>query len=159
MVTMFVFLKRKLAWWEGIIGAVFFPFLIFCFVYVGGSQKLPVDSVDIIGMTLYAIGSYLGTSSELSRHIWKLKHENKGHLYTRGLFKYSRHINYFGDVLLFSGFALVTHDPKMLIIPMAMTMCFVLLWIPAHDRYLAEKYGTEFEDYANRTKKLIPMIY
>ena len=159
IVTMFVFLKREIAWWEGIIGAVFFPFLIFCFLYVGGSQKLPINSVDIIGITLYAIGSYLGTSSELSRHIWKLKPENTGHLYTMGLFKYSRHINYFGDVLLFSGFALITHDPKMLIIPMAMTMCFVLLWIPAHDRYLAEKYGTEFEDYANRTKKLIPMIY
>jgi len=159
MVTMFVFLKREMAWWEGIIGTVLFPFLIFCFLYVGGSQKLPINYVDIIGLTFYAIGSYLGTSSELSRHIWKLKSENKGHLYTMGLFKHSRHINYFGDVLLFSGFALITHDPKMLIIPMAMAMCFVLLWIPAHDRYLAKKYGIEFKNYANRTKKLIPLIY
>jgi protein-S-isoprenylcysteine O-methyltransferase Ste14 len=35
----------------------------------------------------------------------------------------------------------------------------VFLNVPALDRYLAERYGEEFQAYAARTKKLIPFVY
>ncbi|AHC14073.1 putative membrane protein [Salinispira pacifica] len=44
-------------------------------------------------------------------------------------------------------------------IPVIMTAMFVWIHIPRLDAYLAEKYGREFEDYASRTKKLIPWMY
>ena len=40
-----------------------------------------------------------------------------------------------------------------------MALNFVFLLIPAHDAYLARRYGGEFEDYARRTKKLVPLLY
>jgi protein-S-isoprenylcysteine O-methyltransferase Ste14 len=40
-----------------------------------------------------------------------------------------------------------------------MALSFVLLLIPAHDAYLASRYGAEFDEYARRTKKLIPLVY
>ncbi len=159
-VTLFVFLRRRIAWWEGVLGSTLFPFLLFCLAYIGGSQDQPIDGIDALGIALYAVGSYLGTRSELSRHVWKMRLENQGHLYTQGLFKYSRHINYFGDVVLFSGFALIaTHDAWALVVPLAMALSFVLVIIPAHDAYLADRYGEEFREYAERTKKLIPLVY
>ena len=135
------------------------PALLFLFACVGGDQDKPVGGIDALGVTLYLLGSYLGTRSELSRHIWKIKPANKGHLYTQGLFRYARHINYLGDVVLFTGFALITRDPWMLIVPLAMTLSFVLMVIPAHDAYLENRYGDEFREYAHKTKKLIPLVY
>jgi protein-S-isoprenylcysteine O-methyltransferase Ste14 len=40
-----------------------------------------------------------------------------------------------------------------------MTLNFVFFIIPRLDKYLANKYGEEFKEYAGRTKKLIPGIY
>ena len=101
----------------------------------------------------------LGTGSEYSRHVWKARPENWGHLYTEGLFQYSRHINYFGDLLLFGGFAMLTRQAWTGVVPLAMGLSFVLILIPAHDAYLASRYGAEFDDYARHTKKLIPLVY
>jgi protein-S-isoprenylcysteine O-methyltransferase Ste14 len=47
----------------------------------------------------------------------------------------------------------------MLVIPLIMAVNFVFIIIPSLDRYLEEKYGAEFRDYAQKAKKLIPWIY
>jgi protein-S-isoprenylcysteine O-methyltransferase Ste14 len=101
----------------------------------------------------------INTHSEYYRHVWKLKEDNKGRLYTEKLFRYAMHINYFGDIVLFTGFAMIAHRFIMLIIPSIMTLNFVFIIIPSLDRYLEKKYGAEFSDYAQKTKKLIPWIY
>jgi protein-S-isoprenylcysteine O-methyltransferase Ste14 len=40
-----------------------------------------------------------------------------------------------------------------------MGLNFALMIIPAHDAYLAARYGGDFDRYARRTKKLIPLVY
>ena len=79
--------------------------------------------------------------------------------YAQGLFKYAMHINYLGDIILFTGFALLTHNLFMLIVPFLMAINFVFSYIPMMDKQLAGKYGNEFKIYAKTTKKLIPFIY
>jgi protein-S-isoprenylcysteine O-methyltransferase Ste14 len=157
--TLFVFVKRKLPWWEaawggGIIGGVLLFFLL------GGLRAWqPMGSLDAAGMILYLAGSWIGTASEHARHRWKARPENRGRLYTEGLFSYSRHVNYFGDLLLFAGFAVLTRQAWTGIVPLAMGLNFAFVIIPAHDAYLAARYGSEFDDYARRTKRLIPFLY
>ncbi|MBA4071705.1 MAG: hypothetical protein C0497_07705 [Gemmatimonas sp.] len=46
-----------------------------------------------------------------------------------------------------------------LFVPLGMACNFIFVIIPAHDAYLAEHYGEEFARYAERTKRLIPMVY
>lgn len=132
---------------------------LFSFARFGGLNPDPVGIVEIAGILLYAGGSYLNSRSEYSRHIWKARPENRGRLYTGGLFSHSMHINYFGDIVLFTGFALVARSSAMLVIPLVMTVNFVVVIIPRLDRYLAGKYREEFEQYARRTKKLVPFLY
>lgn len=112
-----------------------------------------------LGVVLYLLGSYLNTGSEYQRKLWKKRPENKGKLYTEGLFKHSMHINYFGDAVLFSGFALVTGTPWAFAIPLIMVCMFVFLNIPMLDKYLAERYGEAFDEYASRTAKFVPYVY
>lgn len=158
-ITVFVFLKRKMAWSEMLLVSGLMSFALFAFAKVGGNSQQPVGALDYIGILLYLFGSWLNTYSEYTRHIWKKKVENKGILYTGGLFKYSMHINYFGDIVLFSGLALIMQSFSLLVIPLIMALNFVFFIIPRLDKYLANKYGEEFKEYAGRTKKLISGIY
>jgi protein-S-isoprenylcysteine O-methyltransferase Ste14 len=159
LVTVFVFLRRRMTWMETIIISVLVPLALFSFARVGGANPSPVGVIEMVGILLYVSGSYLNSRSEYSRHVWKAKAENQGRLYTGGLFRYSMHINYFGDMVLFTGLALVTHSGTLLVIPLIMTLNFILAVIPRLDRYLASKYGEEFQEYARRTKRLVPLIY
>lgn len=157
--TLFVFMKRKIPWWEAAWGGGMIGLMLFLFLRDGLRTSQPIAFVDVVGLVLYCAGSYFGSASEYSRHIWKTRPENQGHLYTEGFFKYSRHINYFGDLLLFGGCAILTRQLWTGIVPLVMALNFVFILIPAHDAYLARRYGREFEDYARRTKKLVPFLY
>jgi protein-S-isoprenylcysteine O-methyltransferase Ste14 len=157
--TLFAFLKRKIPWWEAAWGGIPIGLVLFFALRDGLRTPQPLGVADAAGILLYLAGSYLGTASEYSRNIWKSRPENQGRLYTGGLFKYSRHINYFGDLLLFLGFGILTTLAWTVIVPLAMALNFVFFIIPAHDAYISTRYGTEFEDYARRTRKLIPFVY
>ncbi len=157
--TVFVFLQRKMAWSEMILVSGLMSFALFSFAKVGGNSNQPVGLLDSFSILLYLVGSWLNTYSEYTRYSWKKQDKNKGRLYTEGLFKYSTHINYFGDVILFTGIALITFSFSLLVIPLIMALNFILFIIPRLDNYLAAKYGEEFAAYRARTKKLIPGIY
>jgi steroid 5-alpha reductase family enzyme len=158
-VTVWVFQMRKWTWLETITITVLMSFVLYAFARAGGHNKQAVGFVEVIGVLIYLAGSYLNTHSEYYRHIWKLKAENRGRLYTQGLFRLSLHINYFGDIVLFTGLVMVTHSLSIFVIPLIMTVNFIFNIIPSLDRYLEKKYKDEFKDYSQKTKKFIPLIY
>ncbi|MEV8129232.1 DUF1295 domain-containing protein [Streptomyces sp. NPDC085944] len=157
--TNFVMLQRKMEWSESFTIGIWVLVIHGTMAYFGGTNDAGVSVFTWLGVVLYLFGSYLNTGSEYQRKLWKKRPENKGKLYTEGLFKYSMHINYFGDAVLFSGFALVTGTVWAFAIPLIMVCMFVFLNIPMLDKYLAERYGEAFEEYASRTAKFVPFVY
>lgn len=158
-VTVWIFQKRFWTWLETITISILMTVALFAFAKVGGNNEQTVGVIEMVGVLMYLSGSSINTFSEYTRHVWKLKAENRGRLYTGGLFRYAMHINYFGDIVLFTGFSMITDRFGMYLIPFAMTVNFIFNIIPLLDRYLAKKYGDEFKDYSQKTKKLIPLIY
>jgi steroid 5-alpha reductase family enzyme len=159
VVTIFVFMKRRMGWGEVSVVALGIGVPQLCFAFLGGRQTAPVGLIEGLGIFLYAVGSCLNTGAEYQRHLWKKQTEHQGQLYTGGLFRYAMHINYFGDVVLFSGWALLTARWILFAVPVFMLLGFAFLHIPTLDRYLAERYGQAFQGYLARTKKLIPYFY
>ncbi len=129
------------------------------FAFLGGTNTASIGIITFVGFSLYTAGSYLNTASEYSRHLWKQRPENQGKLYTSGLFRYSMHVNYFGDEVLFAGFAMITGSPWALLVPALMAVFFVRINIPILDDYLRNRYGSEFVTYAKRTKRFVPYVY
>ncbi|MGH9561002.1 MAG: DUF1295 domain-containing protein, partial [Terracidiphilus sp.] len=155
----FYLMRRTMHWGEAA-GIGFFVFLVHIFfALLGGTNPHGVGVIAGFGALLYLVGSYLNTGSEYMRRVWKQDPAHQGHLYTGGLFRYSRHINYFGDEVLFTGYAMVTMSPWAFAVPAFMAISFLFTNIPTLDHYLARKYGDEFDGYATRTKKLIPFVY
>jgi protein-S-isoprenylcysteine O-methyltransferase Ste14 len=159
LVTSFYFIKRRMPWEEAFSIPFAFALYYIGFVLFGYKSDLKVGPVEIIAMLLFLFGSFINTGSELSRDIWKRKPENKGYLYTVGLFKYSMHINYFGDLLWVSAYALLTRNWYSISVPIFLFCFFAFYNIPKLDAYLKSKYGGQFEEYQRKTKKFIPFIY
>ncbi|WP_430788514.1 methyltransferase family protein [Virgibacillus flavescens] len=156
---MIFLLKRGITWGEagGVIGAFAVYYLGFSFL--GGTTDIDLDGIDWIAVALFLTGSLINTGSEVLRHQWKKDSQNKKKLYTGCLFRYAIHINYFGDFVWVSGFALLTRNLWAGLIPVFLGIMFIFLNIPQHDQYLREKYGTAFEAYEKKTKKFFPFIY
>lgn len=156
---MIVLLKRKIPWEESI--SVPFAFALY---YIGFSLLVlptttPIGVYDYIAIGLFIVGSVLNSGGEILRDKWKKNPENKGKVYTGGFFKYSRHINYFGDILWVIAFAIITGNRYAVSIPIFLFCFFAFYNAPKLDKYLKEKYGNGYDDYASKTKMLVPFIY
>ena len=157
--ALFVLIKRKVEWNEVFIVAPMIILYQVLFAILTIYNKALFSSFDWIWIGLFVFGSYLSTWSELRRMIWKKDKSNKGKIYSQGLFKYSMHIDYLGDTILFTGFALLTGCIWALSVPVFITLGFVFFHIPDLDKYLEERYKEQFVEYKSKTKKFIPWIY
>jgi protein-S-isoprenylcysteine O-methyltransferase Ste14 len=156
---MFFLLKRKIHWAE----SVSVP-LAFALYYVGFSlfvlpEERALDILDFFAIGLFLSGSILNSGGEYLRDRWKRNPANKGKIYTGGFFRYSRHINYFGDILWVSAYAIITRNIWAAAIPVVIFCFFAFYNAPLLDKYLKEKYGDAYDQYSRKTKMLIPFIY
>ncbi len=157
--TAFYLLKRKMGWGKIVLIAAWVAIIHVLFATLGGVNPQAIGPVTVVGVLLYAVGSLLNTGSELQRKCWKERPENAGRLFTGGLFHYAVHINYFGDELLFTGYALITSRAWAMLVPLLMFAGFLFFNIPELDRHLRAHYGAEFEAYARRTRSFLPFLY
>jgi len=162
-ITLFYLLRRRITWSEALsLGGFMIPLEIGFTLLAAGvaaDEPAPFGVLDVAALSLVLIGSYLNTGSEVQRKHWKARSENKGKCYTGGRFKHSMHINYFGDSVAFTGWAILTATWWTFLLPLLMTAMFIFMHIPGLDLYLAERYGEPFKEYAARTKKFMPFVY
>lgn len=157
--TDFVFLKRGVGWSEVLTIAPWLLCIDLLLAISGGMNARAFRTTGIAGIVLFVLGSWMNSYAEYARHVWKRRPENRGRLYTMGLFRHSRHPNYFGDLLSFSGLCLMAGAWITAIIPVLMLAGFVFVNIPVLDSHLRNHYGAAFDEYAARTAKLIPFLY
>jgi len=157
--TLFVLLKRRFDWSEfgGVVFAVFIYQIIFGLL--GAGEEKTLDWLDGIGIVLFVLGSFLNTGSEIQRYFFKKNPANKGVLYTGGMFSLARHINYFGDSLWVTAWAILSRNIWSIFIPILITAMFVFVFIPALTKHLKSHYGEDFDAWAKRTKAFVPFIY
>jgi protein-S-isoprenylcysteine O-methyltransferase Ste14 len=156
---MFIWLPRGIGWGEAIgnsaiFGIYYLGFPLFALFSKGFSLPLYLS-----GLALFIAGSALNTSSELLRMSFRQRPENRGRLYTGGLFRYAVHINYFGEALWVLGLALISSNLFALVIPAILILVFVFSYIPNADAYLLKTYGAAFLEYRKRVKRFIPFVW
>jgi protein-S-isoprenylcysteine O-methyltransferase Ste14 len=157
--TLFYLLRRRMGWQEAWGNSLIMYVIHFLLDVLGGRVTAPLGPLDAGAVLLFVAGSAITSGSELQRHLWKQRPQHQGRLYTGGLFRWARHINYFGELVSWSGYALLARHPAAAAVPATMLGGFVFYNIPMLDDYLARRYGPAFRAYAARTKKLIPFLY
>lgn len=117
--------------------------------------------LDWAGISLWTIGFLVESVSDWQLTQFKKHPENKGKLYTSGLWKYTRHPNYFGEAVLWWGFVLIafsTGGYYTIISPVLMTFLLMKVsGVTMMDKLLKEtKSG--YEDYIKTTNAFFPGI-
>lgn len=132
----------------------------------------------LVGSSLYLVGIFTETFSEWQRLQFKKNPANKGKVYTGGLFRFARHINYAGYTLWRAGYALAAGGWTWgAIVGAFFSYNFITDGIPELNRYCQERvsrpsfrrrvsanhnsqYGEQWQNYRKQTPyKLFPYIY
>jgi len=113
-----------------------------------------------IGLCCWMIGFYFQAVADWQLVVFKKNPNNKGVIIQTGLWKYSRHPNYFGEILMWWSIFIITipytNSFYFIVSPLTITLLLVFIsGIPM----LEKKYkgNAAFEDYKKRTSALIPM--
>lgn len=113
-----------------------------------------------IGLCCWLFGFYFQALADRQLAVFKKQVANPGDIMQTGLWKYSRHPNYFGEILMWWGIFIITipiaHSYYFIISPLTITLLLVFVsGIPM----LEKKYrgNAAYEDYKKRTNALIPM--
>ena len=123
---------------------------------------LSLTSLDGAAFVITAGAILIETLADAQLRRFASRPENRGKVLLKGLWRYSRHPNYFGEVLFWWGlflFAAGTGPGAMwtVIGPTAMTILFVTISIPMMERRL-EKTREGYRDATGRVSPLIPWV-
>jgi steroid 5-alpha reductase family enzyme len=116
--------------------------------------------LDLLGLALFAVGLYFEAVGDYQLARFKANPENRGKVMDRGLWRYTRHPNYFGDAALWWGlacFALATPGSAWtLFSPVLMT--FLLLKVSGVALLEKGLSSTKpgYEEYVRRTSAFLP---
>lgn len=73
-------------------------------VFVNGDEANPaINAVDWIGWSMFVIGFFVQVSSDFQKFFFRKDPSNKGKICQNGFWQYSRHPNYFGEIMIWLG--------------------------------------------------------
>ena len=121
---------------------------------------LPLGALDALGIALFGTGLFFETVGDAQLARFKADPSNRGRVMDRGLWRYTRHPNYFGDCLVWWGLftiaAATPAGPWTIASPLLMT--FLLLRVSGVallERSLV-RTRPEYRDYIERTSAFFP---
>lgn len=121
----------------------------------------PLGWVDAVGTTLWFGGLTIETIADLQLERFRRDTANRGRVLNEGLWRHSRHPNYFGELLVWIGIATVGVAAGAwwsLFSPVLVAVIILrVTGVAAMDRHLAATRGREHADYVRTTSALIPL--
>jgi protein-S-isoprenylcysteine O-methyltransferase Ste14 len=129
------------------LGAAAFPISL-----VGGVVALVV-MVFGVGIRIWAaitLGKYYTTTLMMSEG---------QKVATSGPYKFVRNPGYLGEIMIWTGFAVVSSDLILFFLIPAMFIAVYLYRISAEEKMLLKELGDDYVRYQHRTRRLIPSVY
>lgn len=133
---------------------------------ITAQERSSFGVVGLLGLLVWAVGFAIEAIADNQKRVFKSDPANDGRFITSGLWSWSRHPNYFGEITLWTGMAIMSVPVLTgwrwvaLISPV---FVFVLLTrisgIPMLERRAEKRWGTEptFRDYTDGTSVLVPL--
>ncbi|XP_065047810.1 uncharacterized protein LOC135678668 [Musa acuminata AAA Group] len=134
---------------------------------VNASDRNPsIKPQDIIGWIMWSIGISIEATADQQKLLFKNSPANKGKWCNAGLWKYSRHPNYFGEIFLWWGIFVastsVLEGAEWLVVfgPIFLTLLLLFVsGIPLLEESADKRFGSmaEYRIYKNITSPLVPL--
>ncbi len=131
-------------------------------------ENIGLGLLGMLGLGLWCIGFLFEVVGDAQLGAFMRDPRNKGHVMTQGLWKYTRHPNYFGEALMWWSLALVSFDTLALTMPLTFSLMpfigpvlitFLLLKVSGVPLLEARFVGNpEWEAYKKRTSVFVPQL-
>lgn len=123
------------------------------------NTQAPINALDLIGIAIWIIGFLCETVADLQLYRYLSNLLNRGKILTSGLWRYSRHPNYFGEICIWWGIFLialnVSYGIAAIISPLLITYLLVFVsGIPPAEAQLEN--NPDFKNYQKTTSILVP---
>lgn len=115
--------------------------------------------IDKLGLLLWIIGFYFEAVGDLQKTCFKVNPENKGKIMKTGLWKYTRHPNYFGESAMWWGiFLIMLNVPNGWLAVFSPAIITILLLGVSGIPLLEKKHenNKKYQEYAKRTSIFLP---
>lgn len=118
-----------------------------------------LNLMTVLGVVIWVIGYFFEVVGDAQLAAFKKEPKNKGRLITSGLWRYTRHPNYFGEATMWWGIWLIGLSVGVawwsIISPVAITYLLRFVsGVPMLEKAMAKRPG--FEAYAAKTNAFIP---
>ncbi|MEZ0395762.1 MAG: DUF1295 domain-containing protein [Anaerolineales bacterium] len=134
-------------------------------VTITTTNKKPVDGFALVGALVWIVGFLIEVIADAQKSRFNADPANKGKFIRTGLWSRSRHPNYFGEIVLWIGIAIIALPVLQgwqwvaMISPLFVTLLLTRVsGIPLLEKKADAKWGgqTEYEAYKKNTPVLIP---
>lgn len=132
---------------------------------IASKRNIPLDAFALAGTLMWAVGFAIEAAADRQKRIFRADPANKGNFIRTGLWAWSRHPNYFGEILLWTGIAIIAlpvlrgWQLVTLISPVFVALLLTRIsGVPMLEKRADEKWGgqVEYEAYKKHTPVLIP---
>lgn len=128
-------------------------------VVINANPNAPLSLLSYLGIVIWGIGFFFESIGDYQLYAFMKTEANKGKVMMSGLWRYTRHPNYFGEIMMWWGIYLCAclspYGLSALISPLTIT--YLLLFVsgvPLTEKMFAG--NPEFELYKQKTSVLIP---
>ncbi len=133
------------------------------FVFIFTAQIPTFDSIYTkIGLILWCIGFGGSILADAQLHGFRICPENEGKVCRVGIWNYSRHPNYFFEIVLWSGFAFIGLPAELgwlgLISPITLVLTMTLITGRISERHSLKSKKDAYQKYKNSTSMIIPWL-
>lgn len=129
-------------------------------IYINAHSAFRFHFLDGAGILIWLTGFYFESAGDYQLKQFKSKPENKGKIISTGLWRYTRHPNYFGEVVQWWGIFImaVTLPGGWMTIAGPLTITYLVRYVSGVPM-LERKYAgnPEFEAYKKRTSVFFPL--
>ena len=132
---------------------------------ITGGVREPLGAVGIAGIVIWSIGMLIEIVADRQKSKFRSDPDNKNRFINVGLWAWSRHPNYFGEIVLWTGMAIVAMPVLQgwqwatLISPVFVIFLLTRVsGIPLLEKHADTRWGGqhEYEEYKRKTPILIP---
>ena len=132
---------------------------------ITATERQSISWVAIVGIAAWVAGFAIEIAADQQKSAFKRDPANTGRFITSGLWAWSRHPNYFGEILLWTGIAIIALPVLSgwrwitLISPVFVTLLLTSVsGIPMLEARAKERWGDEkeFQTYTRNTPVLVP---
>jgi steroid 5-alpha reductase family enzyme len=130
-------------------------------IQIAAFGTAPLGPQTAVACVLWLVGVSFETVGDWQLERFRADPAHRGKLMTSGLWRYTRHPNYFGDACVWWGLFLLAADQRAGLCTIASPILMTVLLTVGSGMRLADRHmaGTrpEFADYARRTSGFIPL--